>query len=59
MYALIVAAGSGSRMQSDIPKQFLSLKGKPVLYYTLETFCRFSRGDENYSGFQSGILFLY
>jgi 2-C-methyl-D-erythritol 4-phosphate cytidylyltransferase len=37
-YALIVAAGSGLRMGSGIPKQFLLLKGKPVLMHTLEAF---------------------
>ena len=37
-YALIVAAGSGLRMGSDIPKQFLLLQGKPVLMHTLEAF---------------------
>ena len=37
-YAIIVAGGSGARMNSSIPKQFLLLKGKPVLYYTLHTF---------------------
>jgi len=36
--ALIVAAGSGSRMNSDIPKQFLLLKNKPVLYYSIKAF---------------------
>lgn len=37
-YAVIVAGGSGSRMNSAVPKQFLLLKNKPVLFYTLETF---------------------
>jgi 2-C-methyl-D-erythritol 4-phosphate cytidylyltransferase len=37
-YAVIVAGGNGSRMNSVVPKQFLLLKNKPVLYYTLETF---------------------
>lgn len=37
-YAVIVAGGSGQRMGSDIPKQFLLLKGKPILHYTLSTF---------------------
>lgn len=36
--AVIVAGGSGSRMGSSVPKQFLLLKGKPVLWYTLRTF---------------------
>lgn len=37
-YAVIVAGGSGSRMGSAVPKQFLLLRDKPVLWYTLETF---------------------
>ena len=36
--ALIVAAGSGSRMNQEIPKQFLLLKNKPVLYYSIKRF---------------------
>ncbi|HLT88331.1 MAG TPA: 2-C-methyl-D-erythritol 4-phosphate cytidylyltransferase [Sphingobacterium sp.] len=37
-YAIIVAGGSGSRMKSDLPKQFLLLDGKPVVMHTLERF---------------------
>ena len=37
-YAVIVAGGSGNRMNAAIPKQFLPLNGKPVLLYTIETF---------------------
>lgn len=37
-YAVIVAAGSGSRMGKEIPKQFLELGGKPVLCHTIEAF---------------------
>lgn len=37
-YAVIVAAGSGSRMGNAVPKQFLPLGDKPVLYYTLMAF---------------------
>jgi 2-C-methyl-D-erythritol 4-phosphate cytidylyltransferase len=36
--AIIVAGGSGSRMGAVVPKQFLLLKGKPVLSHTLERF---------------------
>ena len=35
---LIVAGGQGRRMNNDIPKQFLLLKNKPVLYYTVKAF---------------------
>lgn len=37
-YAIIVAAGSGSRMNSKIPKQFMSLHGKPLFIYALNVF---------------------
>lgn len=40
-YALIVAGGSGSRMGTVIPKQFLELAGKPVLMHTIEKFRKF------------------
>ena len=36
--AIIVAGGSGTRMQTDIPKQFLPLCGQPVLLHTVEAF---------------------
>jgi 2-C-methyl-D-erythritol 4-phosphate cytidylyltransferase len=37
-YAIIVAGGSGTRMQSIVPKQFLLLNGLPVLMHTLLAF---------------------
>ncbi|MBK8146158.1 MAG: 2-C-methyl-D-erythritol 4-phosphate cytidylyltransferase [Bacteroidetes bacterium] len=37
-YALIVAAGAGTRMQSEVPKQFLPLNGRPLFYYSVQTF---------------------
>ena len=39
-FVVIVAGGSGSRMKTAIPKQFLLLKGKPVLYYTIDAFLK-------------------
>lgn len=38
--AVIVAGGSGTRMGTELPKQFLKIKGKPLLYYTLDVFLR-------------------
>lgn len=37
-YIIIVAGGKGLRMGGDIPKQFLPIKGKPVLMRTIERF---------------------
>lgn len=37
-YAVIVGGGSGTRMGSDVPKQFLILSGKPVLMHTIQAF---------------------
>lgn len=36
--ALITAAGKGSRMHQEIPKQFMPIKNKPLIIYTLEAF---------------------
>lgn len=37
-YIIIVAGGKGMRMGADIPKQFLSIGGKPILMRTIERF---------------------
>ncbi len=36
--ALLTAAGSGTRMHQDIPKQFLHVENKPIIIHTLEAF---------------------
>jgi 2-C-methyl-D-erythritol 4-phosphate cytidylyltransferase len=46
IFALIVAGGSGQRMGSGIPKQFIELAGRPVLMHTLENFFRFDSAME-------------
>ncbi len=33
--AIVLAGGSGSRMQSKVPKQFMPLNGKPLIWYSL------------------------
>lgn len=38
--AVIVAGGKGKRMSADISKQFIELKGRPILYYTLDKFLK-------------------
>ena len=37
-FAIIVAGGTGTRMNNVTPKQFLLLKSKPVLFYAINTF---------------------
>ena len=37
-FAIIVAGGSGSRMGTEIPKQFLEISGKPILMHTIQVF---------------------
>ena len=38
-FALIPAAGSGSRMENKLPKQYLSLAGRPMIYHAVRTLC--------------------
>lgn len=44
--AVILAAGSGSRMHSAVPKQFMELEGRPLIWYSLETVERSSIIDD-------------
>lgn len=44
--ALIVAGGSGSRMGAEIPKQFLLIKGMPILMHTINVFANIPSVDE-------------
>ena len=36
--AILLAAGKGSRMKSDVAKQYMEINGKPLLYYSLKVF---------------------
>jgi len=45
-YVIIVAGGSGTRMNSVIPKQFLKLDGKPVLMHTITRFAEVNQNIE-------------
>jgi 2-C-methyl-D-erythritol 4-phosphate cytidylyltransferase len=38
-HAMVPAAGSGSRMGGELPKQYLPLAGRPMLYHTLAALC--------------------
>jgi 2-C-methyl-D-erythritol 4-phosphate cytidylyltransferase len=40
IFALIPAAGAGSRMAAGLPKQYLSLAGRPLLYHAMSALCR-------------------
>ncbi|MCX5726915.1 MAG: 2-C-methyl-D-erythritol 4-phosphate cytidylyltransferase [Candidatus Saganbacteria bacterium] len=44
--AIIVAGGSGKRIEGNLPKQFLMLSGKPILAHTIEKFERCDLVDE-------------
>jgi 2-C-methyl-D-erythritol 4-phosphate cytidylyltransferase len=39
LYALVPAAGFGSRMGGDLPKQYLPLAGQPMIAHALHTLC--------------------
>ena len=45
-YAIIVAGGSGTRMGTEIPKQFIPLRGRPILMHTMEAFYDFDSSME-------------
>lgn len=44
--AILVAGGLGKRMNYALPKQFLELNGKPILFYTLERFYSYNHDME-------------
>lgn len=56
--AIIPAAGSGSRIGGDIPKQFLKFNGKELIAYTLDVFQRSEMIDEIIIA-TSGVGFEY
>jgi 2-C-methyl-D-erythritol 4-phosphate cytidylyltransferase len=45
-YAIIVAGGLGSRMNSALPKQFLCIDNKPILFHTIQRFLDYSEKIE-------------
>jgi len=45
-YCIIVAGGSGKRMKSAVPKQFLPLDGRPLLMQSIERFYTFDNSIE-------------
>ena len=42
LFAIIVAGGSGTRMQSELPKQFIPIMNKPILMLTVSRFLDYS-----------------
>ena len=36
--AIVLAAGEGKRMGSGIPKQYMLIKSRPLVYYALKAF---------------------
>ena len=45
-YVILLAGGVGKRMQSEIPKQFIEVSGKPIIVYSIENFQRNSLIDK-------------
>ena len=41
-FAIILAGGIGTRMKTDLPKQFLLLRGKPIIFHTIEKFYNYN-----------------
>ena len=44
--AILTAAGLGSRVGQDVPKQFLSINDKPLIVYTMERFQQHPKIDD-------------
>ncbi|WP_425390261.1 2-C-methyl-D-erythritol 4-phosphate cytidylyltransferase [Ekhidna sp.] len=45
-YAIIVAGGVGTRMKSEVPKQFLLIDGEPILVRSIKKFLEYDHGIE-------------
>jgi 2-C-methyl-D-erythritol 4-phosphate cytidylyltransferase len=45
-YVIIVAGGKGQRFESEIPKQFMRLKGLPILMHSIKAFINFDNSLE-------------
>ncbi|EMO11175.1 hypothetical protein LEP1GSC137_0601 [Leptospira borgpetersenii str. Noumea 25] len=56
IYVLILAGGTGTRMGSEIPKQFLEFSNEPILIHTLKKFQSWKNKTNRFS-FSSGIHF--
>jgi 2-C-methyl-D-erythritol 4-phosphate cytidylyltransferase len=47
-FALVPAAGLGARVGADIPKQYLEIAGRPVLWHALRTLCTAPRIEQTW-----------
>jgi len=56
IFAAIVAGGVGTRLGSNIPKQFLMLGNKPIIIHTVEKFLLCSKFDAIYIGIHENWL---
>lgn len=63
---IVTASGSGERMGGGIPKQFLIINNKPVLFYTIEQFYKYSSEieiiltlNENYISYWNDLVTKY
>jgi len=45
-YLIVVAGGRGIRMGAVVPKQFLTLSGKPIIFHTIDRFLEYDPGIE-------------
>lgn len=65
--AILLAAGSGSRMKSTVAKQYMLLRGKPLIWYALHTIensaviddCILVTGEDDIAYVQSEIVKKY
>lgn len=65
-YVIIVAGGSGSRMNSDIPKQYLEISKAPIIVHTIKRFLEYDKNIQiiccvhaNYFDYAEGLMQKY
>ena len=65
-YVVIVAGGSGSRMNSDVPKQYMEANRVPIIVHTIKRFFEYSKSIQviccvhaNYSAYAEGLMQKY
>jgi len=65
-YVIIVAGGSGSRMNSDVPKQYMEANRVPIIVHTIKRFFEYDKNVQviccvhaNYSDYAEGLMQKY